>query len=83
MPDWEEAIAATSFVPDEIIAQLCDALGLVGTAEDCARRIADMTKLGVRNLYLMPFQTFASPEPEVRAFGDVVFPHLRAAGLET
>jgi 5,10-methylenetetrahydromethanopterin reductase len=79
--DWEEAIAATSFVPDEIIAQLCDALGLVGTPEDCARRIADMTKLGVRNLYLMPFQTFASPEPEVRAFGDVVFPRLRASGL--
>ena len=79
-PDWEAAIAATSFVPDEIVAQLCDALGLVGTAEDCARRIVEMSKLGVRNLYLMPFQTFASPEPEVRAFGDVVFPHLRAAG---
>src|SRR5215510_837858 len=79
--DWEEAIAATSFVPDEVIAQLCEALGLVGTAEDCARRIAEMAKLGVRNLYLMPFQTFASPEPDVRAFGDVVFPHLRAAGL--
>src|SRR5262245_41592994 len=80
--DWEEAIAATSFVPDEVIAQLCDALGLVGTAEDCARRIAEMTALGVRNLYLMPFQTFASPEPEVRAFGDVIFPRLRAAGLQ-
>lgn len=79
--DWEEAIAATSFVPDEIIAQLCDALGLVGTAEDCARRIVEMSKLGVRNLYLMPFQTFAPPEPEVRAFRDVVFPHLHAAGL--
>src|SRR5262245_23473921 len=79
--DWEEAIAATSFVSDEIVAQLCGALGLVGTAEDCARRIAQMTRLGVRNLYLMPFQTFASPEPEVRAFGDVVFPRLRAAGL--
>jgi 5,10-methylenetetrahydromethanopterin reductase len=79
--DWEEAIAATSFVPDEVIAQLCDALGLVGTAEDCARRIAEMAALGVRNLYLMPFQTFTSPEPEVRAFGDVVFPHLRDAGL--
>ena len=68
-------------VPDEIVAQLCDALGLVGTAEYCARRIAEMTKLGVRNLYLMPFQTFAAPEPEVRAFRDVVFPHLHAAGL--
>ena len=79
--DWEAAIAATSFVPDEIVAQLCDALGLIGTPEDCAGRIAEMTKLGVRNLYLMPFQTFVGPEPEVRAFRDVVFPRLRAAGL--
>jgi 5,10-methylenetetrahydromethanopterin reductase len=79
--DWEAAIAATSFVPDDVIAELCDALGLVGTAEDCAARIGELTKLGVRNLYLMPFQTFTPPEPEVRAFRDVVFPRLRAAGL--
>jgi 5,10-methylenetetrahydromethanopterin reductase len=79
--DWEAAIAATSFVPDDVVADLCDALGLVGTPEHCAERIAEMTKLGARNLYLMPFQTFAPPEPEVRAFRDVVFPLLRAAGL--
>jgi 5,10-methylenetetrahydromethanopterin reductase len=79
--DWEAAIAATSFVPDEVVTELCDALGLVGTADDCATRIVEMTKLGVRNLYLMPFQTFVGPESEVRAFRDVVFPRLRAAGL--
>ncbi len=79
--DWEAAIAATSFVPDEIVAQLSDAMGLVGTPEYCAGRIADMSALGVRNLYLMPFQTFAAPDQEVRAFRDVVFPHLRGAGL--
>src|SRR5262249_22697703 len=49
--DWEAAIAATSFVPDEVIAELCDAFGLVGTAEDCARRMVEMAKVGVRNLY--------------------------------
>ncbi|MGH7388098.1 MAG: LLM class flavin-dependent oxidoreductase [Candidatus Rokuibacteriota bacterium] len=79
--DWEAAIAATSFVPDEVVAQLCDALGLVGTPEDCAGRIAEMTKLGVRNLYLMAMQTFAPPSLELAAFRDVVFPRLRAAGL--
>ena len=26
-PNWEEAIAATSFVPDDVVCQLCDALG--------------------------------------------------------
>jgi 5,10-methylenetetrahydromethanopterin reductase len=79
--DWDAAIAATSFVPDEVIAELCDAYGLIGTPEGCASRIAEMTKLGVRNLYLMAFQTFAPPEQEIRAFRDVVFPRLRAAGL--
>src|SRR5262249_1921242 len=42
--NWEEAIAATSFVPDDVVAQLCDALGLIGTPEYCAQRIMDMTK---------------------------------------
>ncbi len=79
--DWEAAIAATSFVPDEVVAQLCEALGLIGTPADCAGRIAEMTKLGVRNLCLMPMQTFAPPEQDIDAFRDVVFPRLRAAGL--
>ena len=79
--DWEAAIAATSFVPDEVVAELCDVLGLIGTPEHCADRIAEMTKLGARNLYLMPLQTFVGPEAEVLAFGDVIFPRLHAAGL--
>jgi 5,10-methylenetetrahydromethanopterin reductase len=79
--DWEAAIAATAFVPDEVVAELADALGLVGTPARCAERIAEMTKLGVRNLYLMPLQTFTPPAQEVRAFRDVVFPRLAAAGL--
>ena len=79
--DWDEAIAATSFVPDDVVAELCDAVGLIGTADDVARTIGERTKLGARNIYLMPFQTFAPPEPEVVAFRDVVFPRLCAAGL--
>ena len=67
-------------MPDEVIAQLCDALGLIGTPEHCAQRIMDMTKAGVTNLYLMTFQTFAGPEQEVQAFRHVVFPQLRDAG---
>ena len=79
--DWEAAIDATSFVPDEVVAQLCGAIGLVGTGEDVAAQIADATKLGARSFYLMPFQTFTPPEAEMRAFRDVVFPRLRAGGF--
>jgi 5,10-methylenetetrahydromethanopterin reductase len=78
--DWEQAIAATSFVPDEVIAQLCDTYGLVGTAEDCARRIVAMAPAGVSNLFVQAFQTFVGPERELRAFRDEVFPRLKAAG---
>jgi 5,10-methylenetetrahydromethanopterin reductase len=78
--DWEQAIAATSFVPDEVIAQLCDTLGLVGTAEHCAQRIVEMAPAGVTNLFVQAFQTFVGPEQEVRAFRDEVFPRLKAAG---
>jgi 5,10-methylenetetrahydromethanopterin reductase len=78
-PDWDAAIAATSFVPDDVVAQLCDAMGLVGTPADCATRILETARLGVRNLYLMPLLTFAPPEREIAAFRDVVFPRLRAA----
>jgi 5,10-methylenetetrahydromethanopterin reductase len=78
--DWEAAIKATSFVPDEVAAQLCDAIGLIGTPADCAARILEMAKLGVRNLYLMPLLTFAPPRAELDAFRDVVFPRLAAAG---
>ncbi len=81
-PNWEEAIAATAFVPDEVVAQLCDALGLIGTPEHCAQRIMEMTRAGVTNLYLMPFQTFVGPEQEIQAFRQTVFPSLRAAGYQ-
>jgi 5,10-methylenetetrahydromethanopterin reductase len=78
--DWERAIAATSFVPDDVIAELCDTLGLVGTAEHCAQRIVEMTSAGVTNLYVQGFQTFVGPDQEMRTFRDEVFPRLKAAG---
>jgi 5,10-methylenetetrahydromethanopterin reductase len=78
--DWEEAIAATSFVPDDVIAELSDALGLIGTPEHCARRIVEMTSAGVEKLYVMPFQTFVGPDAEIRAFREEIFPRLKTAG---
>jgi 5,10-methylenetetrahydromethanopterin reductase len=79
--DWEAAIEATSFVPDDLVAELADAYGLIGTPEHCASRIVEMNRLGVRDIYLMGFETFAPPEKELKAFREVVFPRLHAAGL--
>ena len=76
--DWEAAIAATAFVPDEVVARLCDAIGLIGTPGDCANRILEMAKLGARSLYLMPLETFAPPTAAIAAFRDIIFPRLRS-----
>jgi 5,10-methylenetetrahydromethanopterin reductase len=78
--NWEEAIAATAFVPDDIIAQLCDVVGLIGTPEYCAKRIMQMADSGVTKLYLMGFQTFAGPQQEVTAFHETIFPVVRGQG---
>ncbi len=78
--DWEQAIAATSFVPDDVIEQLCEASGLVGTPEHCARRIVEMATAGATDLFTQAFQTFIGPQQELRAFRDEVFPRLKAAG---
>lgn len=81
--NWAEAIAATSFVPDEVIAEVCDALGLIGTPEHCAQRIMKMAGVGIRKLYVMPFQTFVGPHAEIEAFRAVVFPRLQAEGYRS
>ncbi|PYN93110.1 MAG: hypothetical protein DMD91_30925 [Candidatus Rokuibacteriota bacterium] len=81
--DWEQAIAATSFVPDDVIGELCETFGLVGTAEHCARRIVEMAAVGVTNLYVQAFQTFVGPGQEMRTFRDEVFPRLNAAGYRS
>ena len=78
-PNWDEAIELTRFVDDEVNGQLCDALGLIGTAEYCTARIQEMAQHGVNQLYLMPCLTFAPPEAEVQAFGNQVIPALAAA----
>ncbi len=67
-------------MPDDLIAELADAMGLIGTPEHCAKRIVEMTAAGVRKLYIMPFQTFVGPEDEIRNFRDEVFPRLERAG---
>ena len=79
-PNWEEAIELTQFVSDDVNDQLCDAMGLIGTPEHCAKRILDMAEHGVNQLYLMPCLTFAPPEAEVQAFANHIIPALRSQG---
>jgi 5,10-methylenetetrahydromethanopterin reductase len=44
--DWDRAIEATSWVPDDFLAQWCAKYCIIGTASDAARKIAQLESWG-------------------------------------
>ena len=76
--DWERAKKLCAFLPDDILAHICDTIGLIGTPEHCAQRIAQAEAAGIDHLYLMTGETYEFPHRELRAFQDEIFPALAA-----
>ena len=76
--DWEKAKRLCAFLPDDLLAQLCDFIGIIGTAEYCARRIRELEAEGIGRIYLMTSQTYEFAHAELSAFKDVIFPALGA-----
>lgn len=75
--DWEKAQELCSFLPDDVLAEICDMMGLIGTPEYCAQRIRQAEKDGLDHLYLMTDQTYEFATGELAAFRDEIFPALR------
>ena len=76
--DWERAKKLCAFLPDDILAHICDTIGLIGTPEHCAQRIAQAEAAGIDHLYLMTGATYEFPHRELRAFQDEILPALAA-----
>ena len=77
--DWEEAMRLCQFMPPDLLAQMCDAIGLIGTPEYCAERLRAAESQGIKRLYLMTSETYEFPHRELAAFRDRVFPALASA----
>ena len=77
--DWEKARRLCSFLPDDILAQMCEAIGLVGTPEYCAQQLQKAEANGIKHLYLMTSESYQFPERELQAFQHTIFPALRFA----
>lgn len=74
-----------SAVSDELAGQICEALGLFGSPEQCAARLLRARdEVGLRHAFLFPTHTWAShydlPRAEVEAFSEVIGPALRDSG---
>lgn len=78
--DWERAKELCSFLPNDLLAQMCDVIGLIGTPEYCAQRVLDAEANGIDHLYLMTSATYDYPHRELAAFKETIFPALAAAG---
>ena len=77
--DWEKARRLCSFLPDEILAQMCDAMGLIGTPEYCTQQLRRAEAQGIDHLYLMTGESYQFPERELQAFQQTIFPAMRRA----
>jgi len=76
--NWEEARRLTSFLSDKMVAEICDVIGLFGTPEYFARKLAELERHGLRRLFLQTTESYAFPEGTLQAFRDEIFPRLRA-----
>lgn len=73
----EEVRRLTPFLTDEIVAQICDTMGMFGTPDYCATRFAALAREGVRRICVRSLATYSLPETLLEAFGSEVFPRLR------
>ena len=74
--DWEKAKELCSFMSDELLADLCDNIGLIGTPAHCAQQIKKAERAGIDHLYLMTGATYEFAHRELQAFRDEIFPAL-------
>ena len=79
--DWARAMALSAFVPHDLRAAMCDAIGIIGTPEDCLRRLRELADAGFHRVFLQTVGTMNFPETEVRLFGETVRPALGARPL--
>ena len=76
--DQERARQLCSFLPQEMLVQICDTLGFIGTPEHCAERVRETAASGLDGLFLKGEPTYELPHQEMTAFRDIVFPTLAA-----
>ena len=74
--DWEMARRLCAFIPSDVLAQICDVLGFIGTPEYCAQRLQEAYANGIDHFYVMAAETYSFPHTELRAFEETIFPAI-------
>jgi 5,10-methylenetetrahydromethanopterin reductase len=72
--DWDRAIDATSWVPDDFLADWCEKYCIIGSASDAAEKIARLESYGVTSLYIRGFYSYELPAELCDRFSRDVIP---------
>jgi 5,10-methylenetetrahydromethanopterin reductase len=72
--DWDLAISATSWVPDDFLAQWCAKYCIIGSAAEAAKKIAQLESYGVTSLYIRGFYSYELPVELCDRFSQDVMP---------
>jgi hypothetical protein len=75
--DWDLAISATSWVPDDFLAQWCAKYCIIGSAAEAAKKIAQLESYGVTSLYIRGFYSYELPVELCDRFSRDVMPLCR------
>jgi 5,10-methylenetetrahydromethanopterin reductase len=79
--DWDRAIDATSWVPDDFLAQWCAKYCIIGSARDAAAKIAQLESYGVTSLYIRGFYSYELPAELCHRFSRDVMPLMAAPAV--
>ena len=73
------AAAHLSRTYNQPFEQIVDRYVVMGSADDCARRLGDFAEAGTRHFILVPIAPGADPLPHIEAYARDVIPKLRSA----
>ena len=75
--NWEDAMAATKWVPDELNEAFCQKFCLVGSVQQIRSKISELASQGVDNLYIRGLYTYRLPTEICDTFAREIIPHFR------
>jgi len=76
--DWERAVAATAWVPDEVLNLFCEKYTLMGSARELIAKLQNVISRGVTHFYLLGFKSYETPTDVARLFAEQVIPYFRS-----
>jgi 5,10-methylenetetrahydromethanopterin reductase len=72
--DWDAAVRICQVIPYELQEAMGDVMAVLGPPDYVVDRMKVLESYGCEKIYLYPCWTFQLPEPELRAFEEVIGP---------